>query len=54
MWAVSDGGRRLTLRTSLPDPGNAGVYSAAFSQTGTLATGDYDGNVYLWTSQPAP
>lgn len=48
LWRVSDGGRSLSLITSLFDPGDAGVYSATFSGAGTLATGDYIGNVYIW------
>jgi serine/threonine protein kinase len=48
LWAVSGAGRRLTFLTSLRDPSGVGVYSAVFSSTGTLATGDYDGYVYLW------
>jgi WD40 repeat protein len=45
---VTGGGRNLTLKTHLDDPAGQGVWSAVFGSDGTVATGDYDGNVYLW------
>jgi WD40 repeat protein len=48
LWGVSGGGQHLTFKFSLPDPAGAGVWSAVFGSTGTLATGDYSGEVSLW------
>jgi WD40 repeat protein len=47
LWHVS-GGHVSSSPTSLSDPAGAGVLTAVFSSQGTLATGDYSGNVYLW------
>ncbi|HEX6930840.1 MAG TPA: hypothetical protein VF162_01755, partial [Streptosporangiaceae bacterium] len=48
LWRVGNGGASVVPIASLADPAGAGVYSVAFSSQGTIATGDYDGNVYLW------
>ena len=47
LWHVS-GGHVSPSPTSLNDPAGTGVLTAVFSSQGTLATGDYSGNVYLW------
>jgi WD40 repeat protein len=48
LWAVSSGHPATTPSLTLPDPASTGVWSAAFSSRGTLATGDYAGNIDLW------
>ena len=48
LWHVPSGGHGTSLMASLADPGGTGVFSAVFSSQGVLATGDYDGKVYLW------
>jgi hypothetical protein len=48
VWRVSSAHPSSTPVRSLADPAGAGVWSAAFSSDGTLATGDYAGNIYLW------
>jgi serine/threonine protein kinase len=50
LWQVS-GGKVASTPTSLSDPAGAGVLTATFSSRGTLATGDYSGNVYLWSGE---
>lgn len=48
LWRVNPARHRAVLALTLPDPAGEGVWSAAFSSAGVLATGDYAGNVYLW------
>jgi WD40 repeat protein len=45
LWPTSSG---PAPAAKLTDPGQQGVTSVAFSPDGTLATGDNDGNTYLW------
>ena len=55
VWDISSGRSSSTPSRVLSDPAGEGVWSAAFSAQGVLATGDYAGNVYLWnaaTGQP--
>ena len=47
-WHVPSGGHGASLKRSVADPGGTGVLTAVFSSQGVLATGDYDGGVYLW------
>jgi serine/threonine protein kinase len=48
LWHLSSG-QIGGIPTSLRDPAGSGVLTATFSSQGTLATGDYAGNVYLWS-----
>ncbi|HET7014606.1 MAG TPA: serine/threonine-protein kinase [Streptosporangiaceae bacterium] len=57
LWHVPSGGHGTSLKASLTDPGGTGVFSTVFGSQGVLATGDYDGHVYLWnaeTGTPTP
>ena len=49
VWDVTDP-RHPARRASLADPAGAGIFSVVFSSHGTMATGDYQGHVYLWNS----
>ena len=50
LWPVSSGQSATAPSLTLPDPASTGVWSAAFSSRGTLATGDYGGNIDLWNA----
>jgi WD40 repeat protein len=47
LWNVATG----KPVTTLADPGGAEIYSVGFSADGkSLATGDQDGNAFLWVA----
>jgi WD40 repeat protein len=48
LWPVSPGQPATAPSLTLADPASTGVWSAAFSSRGTLATGDYAGIIDLW------
>ena len=50
LWHISPSHQTTAPARILPDPAGAGVWSALFSSQGTLATGDYRGNIYLWNT----
>jgi WD40 repeat protein len=52
-WHVPSGGHGASMTRSVADPGGTGVLTAVFSSQGILATGDYNGGVYLWSQDTA-